>query len=177
MNKSNLLQAQIQILPSNELEIFYPKPSLKYRLFSKENLRGTIVYISSLIVSIVLTALGIYEHVAIVAFTLAVLELPFIIRGKGIQKILFEKKGLITIDFNKEVRKYNFENIDSIDFKVKIIDDTVELRIEEHTIYFDDVKQLPLVIDHITTKWDLEYYETKQVNHEEILTYRKNWTQ
>ncbi|MFK7946016.1 MAG: hypothetical protein AB8G11_00380 [Saprospiraceae bacterium] len=173
MTKSNLPQAQIQILPSKELEVFYPKPSFKNRLFSREHLGGTIVSIVSLILSIVLMILGIYDDLAVIALAIAASQIPFIIKIKGAQKIVFEKKGLIVTYFNKKIRKFNFENDLSVDFIVKVMDDTVTLTVDEHTIWLDDAKQLPLVIEHITTLWDLEYHETKQVNEAEILTYQK----
>lgn len=177
MTKSNLPQTQIQILPSNELEVFYPKPSLKNRLFSSQNFGGTIVSILSLILLIVLTVFDVYENIAIIAIAIAASQIPLIIKAKGVQKIVFENTGLVVTYFNKKIRKFNFENNFSVDFVIKIIDNSVTLTIDEHTIYLDNAKQLPLVIEHITTLWNLEYHETKQVNQTEILTYQKKGIQ
>lgn len=174
---SNLPQAQVQILPSKELEVLYPKPTIKERLFSKNNRGGTIVSIFSLLIATTLTVLNIYENAAIIAFAVAASQLPFIIKVQGIQKIIFEKKGLIITNFDKKVRKYNFENDYSVDFVVKTIGEYLTLSIDEHTIYLEDAKQLPMVIEQIATLWDLEYHETKQVNQAEVLTYQKKGIQ
>lgn len=173
MTKSNLPQSQISFTPSNELVINYPKPTLKNRLFSKENFWGTIISILSIITSITLTIFDIYEQTAIILFAVAASQIPSILSTKGIYQITFHKRGLVFKNYKYKIEKHSIDSSSFVDFKIQFINDSFDLKVDKHIIHFDDIKKLPLVIESIANTWDLEYYDTIAIDeHNQVLTYK-----
>ena len=175
MTKSNLPKAQISFTPDNELMIKYPKPTLEERLFSIENIGRTIIAIVMLIMFLILFFSGVDTQFTSVTFALAITLGLSIGKVEGTHQIKFYSEGLAFVNYKDKVEKHSVDNTSFIDFKIKIIDNSVELNIDKHIITFNDVKKLPLVTESIAKTWNLTYYDTISVDDNyQILTYKSN---
>ena len=191
MNKlPTKLISEITYLPNQELKIEISKPSLKdktalirnWRLYFDKAYRYVVIPIFLIWLVLFLTGYIEQKYVSYLLLVFYAISLPhtFFVNGKISQ--------LKSITFTPNTMEFKYWNAlkekkemrigyESLYFEVKVLPNLVELRIEDYTIFLENVADFPMVIDHISELWDFEYYDTFHTpRNSEILIYKPKST-